>query len=101
MVLHMANGTASFVEGIEMLKRGGNLDADEVGVFADVGDVSINVHRHVCSKNIRLIGLTNHPSTGYGPRSHCWSAMATGIRLTRWSAMSSASRTSTSRCARA
>jgi hypothetical protein len=26
-----------------------------------------DVHRHVCSKNIRLIGLTNHPSTGYGP----------------------------------
>lgn len=65
VVLHMANGTASFVEGIEMLKRGGMML--EMGVFADVGDVSINVHRHVCSKNIRLIGLTNHPSTGYGP----------------------------------
>ncbi len=25
------------------------------------------MHRHVCSKNIRLIGITNHPSTGYGP----------------------------------
>jgi L-iditol 2-dehydrogenase len=25
------------------------------------------VHRHICSKNIRLLGLTNHPSTGYGP----------------------------------
>ena len=37
----------------------------EMGNFADTGDVSINVHRHVCSKNIRLIGLTNHPSTGY------------------------------------
>jgi L-iditol 2-dehydrogenase len=65
VVLHMANGTSSFVEGIEMLKRGGMML--EMGVFADVGDVSINVHRHVCSKNIRLIGITNHPSTGYGP----------------------------------
>ena len=27
----------------------------------------MNVHRHICSKNIRLIGITNHPSTGYGP----------------------------------
>jgi len=33
----------------------------------DAGEVSLNVHRHVCSKNIRLVGLTNHPSTGYGP----------------------------------
>jgi threonine dehydrogenase-like Zn-dependent dehydrogenase len=65
VVLHMANRPASFIEGIEMLKRGGMML--EMGVFADTGDVPINVHRHVCSKNIRLIGLTNHPSTGYGP----------------------------------
>ena len=65
VVLHMANRPASFIEGIEMLKRGGMML--EMGVFADTGDVAINVHRHVCSKNIRLIGITNHPSTGYGP----------------------------------
>ncbi len=63
VVLHMANTPHSFVEGIEMLKRGGMML--EMGNFADTGDVSLNVHRHVCSKNIRLIGLTNHPSTGY------------------------------------
>ena len=65
VVLHMANTPTSFVEGIEMLKRGGMML--EMGMFADTGEVSINVHRHVCSKNIRLVGLTNHPSTGYGP----------------------------------
>ena len=65
VVLHMANTPASFVEGIEMLKRGGMML--EMGNFADTGEVSLNVHRHICSKNIRLIGLTNHPSTGYGP----------------------------------
>ena len=65
VVLHMANTPRSFVEGIEMLKRGGMML--EMGNFADTGEVSINVHRHICSKNIRLIGLTNHPSTGYGP----------------------------------
>jgi L-iditol 2-dehydrogenase len=61
----MANTPVSFVEGIEMLKRGGMML--EMGNFADTGEVSMNIHRHVCSKNIRLIGLTNHPSTGYGP----------------------------------
>jgi threonine dehydrogenase-like Zn-dependent dehydrogenase len=65
VVLHMANTPASFVEGIEMLKRGGMML--EMGNFADTGEVSMNIHRHVCSKNIRLIGITNHPSTGYGP----------------------------------
>ena len=65
VVLHMANTPASFVEGIEMLKRGGLML--EMGNFADTGEISLNVHRHVCSKNIRLVGLTNHPSTGYGP----------------------------------
>ena len=48
-----------------LLKRGGMML--EMGNFADTGEVSINLHRHVCSKNIRLIGITNHPSTGYGP----------------------------------
>ena len=65
VVLHMANTPRSFVEGIEMLKRGGMML--EMGNFADTGEISLNVHRHICSKNIRLIGLTNHPSTGYGP----------------------------------
>jgi threonine dehydrogenase-like Zn-dependent dehydrogenase len=65
VVLHMANTPQSFIEGIEMLKRGGMML--EMGNFVDTGDVSVNVHRHICSKNIRLLGLTNHPSTGYGP----------------------------------
>jgi threonine dehydrogenase-like Zn-dependent dehydrogenase len=65
VVLHMANTPVSFVEGIEMLKRGGMML--EMGNFADTGEVAMNIHRHVCSKNIRLVGLTNHPSTGYGP----------------------------------
>ena len=38
-----------------------------MGNFVDPGEVSVNVPRHICSKNIRLIGLTNHPITGYGP----------------------------------
>lgn len=65
IVLHMANTPRSFIEGIEMLKRGGMML--EMGNFADTGEVTLNVHRHICSKNIRLIGITNHPSTGYGP----------------------------------
>ena len=48
-----------------MLRRGGMML--EMGNFADTGEVKINPHRHLCGKNVRLIGLTNHPITGYGP----------------------------------
>lgn len=65
VVLEMTNSPQAFVEGIEMLRRGGTLL--EMGNFVDTGEVQINVHRHICSKNIRMVGLTNHPTTGYGP----------------------------------
>ena len=35
------------------------------GVFADVGDIPINPHRHLLANQIRLFGMTNHPPTGY------------------------------------
>jgi len=37
----------------------------EVGNFVDCGKIDINTHK-LCSKNIRLIGLSNHPITMYG-----------------------------------
>jgi L-iditol 2-dehydrogenase len=65
LVLHMTNRPEPVIEGIEMLRRGGTLL--EMGNFADTGEVSISMHRHVLSKNIRLIGLSNHPINAYGP----------------------------------
>ena len=65
VVLEMTNSPHAFVEGIGLLRRGGTML--EMGNFADTGEVTINVHQHICGKNIRLIGLTNHPITGYGP----------------------------------
>ncbi len=65
VVLEMANVPYAMIEGLEMLRRGGMLL--EMGNFADTGDTTINPHRHVCGKNARIIGLTNHPVTGYGP----------------------------------
>ena len=58
VVLHTGNTPRSFVEGIEMLKRGGMM---EMGNLADTGEVSINVHRRICSKNIRLIEPAGPP----------------------------------------
>jgi threonine dehydrogenase-like Zn-dependent dehydrogenase len=52
-------------EGLEMLRKGGIYV--EAGNFVDMGEVSLSPHRHLCSKNVRLIGMTNHPFTGYTP----------------------------------
>jgi threonine dehydrogenase-like Zn-dependent dehydrogenase len=49
----------------------GAIDAlrSEAGVlhFVDVGSVELNPHRHICAKNIRLIGQTNFAYTGIIP----------------------------------
>ena len=50
-------------EGMEMVRRGGAYLV--AGVYADVGDVAINPHRHLLANQIRLYGMTNHPPTGY------------------------------------
>ena len=31
------------------------------------GTMAINPHKHLCAKNVRLIGLSGHPATGYRP----------------------------------
>ena len=36
------------------------------GMFVDMGEIPVN-HHLLASKSLRLIGLSNHPFTGYGP----------------------------------
>ncbi len=53
------------LEGLEMLRTGGTYI--EAGNFVETGEVALSPHRHLCAKNVRLIGITNHPFTGYTP----------------------------------
>ena len=46
-----------------MLRTGGTYI--EAGNFVETGEVVLSPHRHLCAKNVRLIGITNHPFTGY------------------------------------
>jgi len=48
--------------GIEMVRRGGMYIV--AGVFADVGSIALNPH-HIAARQVRVIGMCNHPSTGY------------------------------------
>ncbi|MFQ5793979.1 MAG: zinc-binding dehydrogenase [Candidatus Bipolaricaulia bacterium] len=65
LVVECAGVAEAILEGLEMARRGGMYIV--AGVFADVGEVMINPHRHLAARGIRLIGLTNHPPTAYLP----------------------------------
>ncbi|HHY47716.1 MAG TPA: alcohol dehydrogenase catalytic domain-containing protein [Firmicutes bacterium] len=52
-------------EGLEMLRPGGMYI--EPGNFVDMGEVPINPHRHICTKNVRIIGVGGDHAASYGP----------------------------------
>lgn len=65
IVIECAGVAEAVPEGLEMLRQGGLYL--ELGNFVDTGEVPLNIHRHLCAKNVMLLGVTNHPYTGYGP----------------------------------
>jgi len=52
-------------EALDLLRPGGLLV--EAGNFADLGDIAINPHRHLCSKNVRILGVGGEEPASYGP----------------------------------
>jgi threonine dehydrogenase-like Zn-dependent dehydrogenase len=52
-------------ESLDMLRMGGMLV--EAGNFSDLGEVAISPHRHLCSKNVRIIGVGGEEGASYGP----------------------------------
>ena len=54
---------AAIPDGIAALRRGGMYLLE--GIFVDRGEIPFNPH-HIVSKSLRIIGLSNHPFTGYG-----------------------------------
>jgi len=65
VVVECAGFADVVLEGLEMVQKGGVFL--EPGNFVDTGTIEINPHRHLCAKNIRLIGASNHPVTAYAP----------------------------------
>lgn len=63
LVVDCASEPAAFTEGLDHLRRLGTLI--ELGNFVDTGDTTVNVSRQVCTKNVRIIGVGNHPYTEY------------------------------------
>lgn len=66
LVVECAGAPSVIPEGIELLRKGGMYIL--TGIFVDTGEViSINPHRDLVAKNIRLIGQTDEPPSGYLP----------------------------------
>lgn len=65
VVVEAAGVPAAVPEALDHLRMGGLLV--EAGNFSDLGDVSINPHRHLCTKNVRILGVGGEEPAAYGP----------------------------------
>src|SRR5205807_1774122 len=65
VVIECAGVPQVIPEALEMLRVGGLLV--EAGNFSDLGPVQINPHRHLCSKNVRILGVGGEEAAAYGP----------------------------------
>ncbi len=65
LVVECAGSPRAVLQGLEMLRdKGGTLLS--VGVFIDTGEtIEVNPARLISHKNVRIIGVTNHPLQGY------------------------------------
>jgi threonine dehydrogenase-like Zn-dependent dehydrogenase len=65
MVVECAGVPQAVPEALEMLRVGGLLV--EAGNFSDLGEVLISPHRHLCAKNVRILGVGGEEPAAYGP----------------------------------
>jgi L-iditol 2-dehydrogenase len=65
VVIECAGIPQAIPEALDLLRPGGLLL--EAGNFSDLGDVPINPHRHLCSKNVRILGVGGEEPVSYGP----------------------------------
>ncbi len=65
VVVECAGEPEAFPEGMAMVRKSGVYLI--VGNFVDVGR-TVPLHPHeICAKNIRIMGMSNHSLSGYGP----------------------------------
>lgn len=65
LVVECAGVPSVVPEALEMLRVGGLLV--EAGNFSDLGEVPISPHRHLCAKNVRILGVGGEEPAAYGP----------------------------------
>jgi threonine dehydrogenase-like Zn-dependent dehydrogenase len=65
VVIECAGVPQAVTEGLELLRISGLLV--EAGNFSDLGEISLSPHRHLCAKNVRIIGVSGEEPAAYGP----------------------------------
>jgi threonine dehydrogenase-like Zn-dependent dehydrogenase len=65
MVIECAGVPEAVPEGLEMLRVGGLFV--EAGNYSDLGEISLSPHRHLCAKNVRILGVGGEEPAAYGP----------------------------------
>lgn len=65
MVIECAGVPQAVPEALEMLRVSGLLV--EAGNFSDLGEVPLSPHRHLCAKNVRILGVSGEEPAAYGP----------------------------------
>jgi len=65
VVVECAGVPSAVREGLDLLRLGGLLL--EAGNFSDMGEISISPHRHLCAKNVRILGIGGEEPAAYGP----------------------------------
>ena len=65
VVVECAGVPEAVVESLDLLRVGGLLL--EAGNFSDMGEIRINPHRHLCAKNVRILGVGGEEPAAYGP----------------------------------
>ncbi len=65
VVVECAGVPEAVLEGLELLRLGGLLV--EAGNFSDMGEIRISPHRHLCAKNVRILGVGGEEPAAYGP----------------------------------
>ena len=82
LVVECAGVPAAVPEGLEMLRRGGTFV--EIGSFVETGEVLISPFRHLCHKDVRLIGQYGGKSDHIGIAFKLLEmAQARGLPLTK------------------
>lgn len=65
VVVEAAGVPPAVRESLELLRVGGLLV--EAGNFSDLGETPISPHRHLCAKNVRILGVGGEEPAAYGP----------------------------------
>ena len=62
VVVECTGVAEAVAQGVNIARRGGMYIV--AGVFAEVGTITIDPH-HIAARQLRMIGMCNHPPTGY------------------------------------